>query len=694
MDNPADPAASLSRRLTLVGGPREALDLWVAEALAGLPDDDILWVGDEAVGSLRAVPHAQVTRHLGSETRLLVFNAYDGFDPDAFAAAVGTLRGGGDCVVLAPPLPHWPRFNDPYHARMATYPWRPGQLAPAFLERLVRTWCEDPRCRCLDTSSDPDLRLAARPTGDRLHLNREQQALIEQIVRVACGHARRPLLLSADRGRGKSTVLAYAAARLLGEGRLSRITVVAPHRRAVETLFVHARREAGLAPGPVADLVIAGNALRFRLPHDCLSDAEDPGLLLVDEAAALSVGVLQGLLTRANRLVFATTEQGYEGSGRGFRLRFEALVRERMPQFRRARLEQPVRWAADDALEALVGEGLLLNTEAPDAVAGALGIEKLSSAALRDDERLLRGVFGLLIGAHYQTRPSDLRRLLDDPGLVLWVAFSGASPCGVLLGTVEGGFDGDLVDSILAGRRRPRGHLLAQSLAVHAGRDAALVQRTFRIMRVAVHQDLRRRGIGSRLLETAAQWAASEGLDGLGCAYAIASDLLAFWMSRGLKPVRLGLRIDPASAAHTVMMLRGLSDRGRGLAVQAVERFRRDLPWSLGDVSSDLPVELAIALLRGRDCADLPLDEADLLCLDRIASGARDPASASPVVWRWLVHAAASGEEELQPLIARYLQHRPVAWVCEAYGIAGPAALARVLRERLAGARDVPGPSG
>lgn len=691
-----DPAASLPRRLLLLSGPPADLYRWLAQALDGVSTRDALWVGMHAIDGIAAMTPAQVHRRLGSESRLLIFDAHDGLDPDAFAAAVGTLRGGGDCVVLSPPLAQWPGYADPYHARIASYPWRPEQLGPAFVERLVRTWGDDPRCVRLTPSNEPELRLAPMPATGHLQLNHDQQALVEQVVRVAYGHARRPLVLSADRGRGKSTVLGFAAARMLRDGRMPRITVVAPHRRAVETLFHHARAQAGLAAAQVGDLALGNTTLRFRLPADCLAATDDPGLLLVDEAAALSVGVLARLLRRGNRLVFATTEQGYEGSGRGFRLRFEALLRHAMPRFRRARLETPVRWAPDDPLEALVNAGLLLNSELPALPSGPdiVRVERLPAAALQRDEGMLRGVVGLLVSAHYQTRPSDLRRLLDDPGLSLWVARNGRDLCGVMLVAVEGGFDDAISDLILAGRRRPHGHLLAQSLAVHAGFDALLAQRTLRVVRIAVHPAQQRRGIGRRLLAAARAWAISERLDGLGCAFGSENGLLAFWMAQGLRPVRLGLRIDPASAAHSLMMLDGLSADGRSLASAAVARFRRDLAWSLGDEYSDLPPELAVALLRGRDCADLPLDTADLTGLARIAAGARQPATATPVIWRWLVRAISDGAPGLEPLVARYLQHWPMRRVCEAYGIAGRAALDQQLRERLAGAENASRPNG
>ena len=137
-----------------------------------------------------------------------------------------------------------------------------------------------------------------------------------------------------------------------------------------------------------------------------------------------------------------------------------------------------------------------------------------------------------------------------------------------------------MASRVLSGERRPRGHLLPQSLAVHAGLDHLRLS-TLRVQRIAVHPQLRRRGIGQRLLEAVAAWATDRQFDLLGCAYGVDLPLLAFWQVAGFVPVRMGVRVDPASAAHSLFMLRGLSRAGRDLAWLGQRDFNAALPWSL-----------------------------------------------------------------------------------------------------------------
>ena len=70
--------------------------------------------------------------------------------------------------------------------------------------------------------------------------------------------------------------------------------------------------------------------------------------------------------------------------------------------------------------------------------------ERLDRDALMDDETTLAQVFGLLVWAHYRTRPFDLRQMLDAPEVSVQVLRHGESIVATALVAEEGGLDAPL----------------------------------------------------------------------------------------------------------------------------------------------------------------------------------------------------------------------------------------------------------
>jgi tRNA(Met) cytidine acetyltransferase len=600
---------------------------------------------------------------LGSECDCLVFDAGDGFHADAFGAVSGTLVGGGSLLLL---LPADTRRGGRFQQRVADVFGAGGGEGNGAV-----------RVRHAAAPGDT----GAAPARDPAALTADQAAAVDAVIRVARGHRRRPLVLTADRGRGKSAALGIAAARLLAAG-LETILVTAPSRLAVESLFARARE---LAPG------LAEDRLRFVPPDVLLRQPHDPDLLLVDEAAALPVGVLERLLRQHSRVVFATTVHGYEGSGRGFDVRFRPILAAVTPQWRALRLETPVRWAPGDPLEAAVYRALLLDAEPADvrrpdgSAARGLRVVRLERGDLAADETLLREVFGLLVLAHYQTRPSDLQRLLDEPDLDVWAVFADGRVAATALVAAEGGLEPALAEAVARGERRPRGHLLAQTLAAHAGFAAAARLRYARVMRIAVHPAAQRTGLGRMLLEALSDHYRGTR-DFIGASFGMTTGLARFWRRGGCLPVRLGMRRDPASGMHSLVVLRALG--GAGVQQLAVLRgaLADRLPWVLRDGLEDLEPGLVSALVQGLE--PVPERGTDRETVRRYAAGEADYAQALPALgraaWNRLAGAAPLEATERALLVAKLVQQRPWADVARACGFTGRPAAEAALR-RLAG---------
>ena len=653
------PAVCAPRRMHAWHGESAALRARAADYLRRLSAPRLLWVGREAAAPWRCETARQAMRHLGSECDVLVFDATEALDVNAFGALLGTLVGGGTLLLLLPP-----------RERALSG----GRFLRRFIGHLdANAWsARSPRAGApvgqVASIADP-----AALTGD-------QSRAIAAVLRVARGHRRRPLVLTADRGRGKSAALGIAAARLV-EGGAQRILVTAPSRPAVASLFDQLRRLQG-ARAPDGVVFLAPDDLMERLP------ATD--LLLVDEAAALPVSVLTRLLQHYARIAFATTVHGYEGSGQGFSIRFRQVLDATTPQWSQLQMHDPIRWTADDPLEAFGFAALLLDAE-PVAVA-TLGdpraedceFQRLDRDVLAGDEARLREVFGLLVLAHYQTRPSDLRRLLDDPDLELWTADYRGHAVATALIVNEGALPADLGRAVAAGTRRIGGHLLPQTLAAHAGFEAATRLRYARVMRIAVHPELQRRGIGSGLLLAVQSRARAAHLDLLGCSFGLRPDALDFWCKAGLRPVRVGLTRDAASGTHSGVLLQDLSAAGADLLGQARRHFAEHLPLVLADGLQDLPARLAAQLAQGLPAE--PLAGSDRATLAAFAAGQRDYAGVlAPLVcfvWRLMVSGALVRAEPQarDVLIRKVIQRHNWSSIAAALGLAGRRAVLAALR--------------
>ncbi|MGE5152952.1 MAG: GNAT family N-acetyltransferase, partial [Bdellovibrio bacteriovorus] len=465
------------------------------------------------------LPLASGTRLTGTETELLIYDAWSGLDPDGFGAATGALRGGGLLLLLTPPLEAWPDLPDPQAARIAVWPHEAESLERRFQRRFARVLlnaagvtlvCEGaplPSTPAARASSVADSRPPMAEPDPGTPATPDQRAAIEAILHLARGRAHRPLVLTAHRGRGKSAALGMAAARLVAAGCRS-ILVTAPRLDACESLFRHFDLTRAALADPAAPSLDPAGSVRFLAPDDLCQNRPQADLLLVDEAAGIPAPLLASLLDHYPRLCFATTVHGYEGTGRGFEVRFREVLDRRTPLWRRLSLEDPIRWSAGDPLEALVFRALLLDASPAELepsrrarLMDATELVRLDRDALTENESTLRQIFGLLVLAHYQTRPLDLRMLLDGPNIRVYCLRQGAQVLATLLAAEEGGVESEeLRQAIFRGDRRPRGHLLPQTLSAHWGLPEAPALRYLRVVRIAVHPALTRQGLGTRLL--------------------------------------------------------------------------------------------------------------------------------------------------------------------------------------------------
>ena len=390
---------------------------------------------------------------------------------------------------------------------------------------------------------------------------------------------------------------------------------------------------------------------------------------LIGKQACFPISVLLRFAEHTSRIVFSTTTAGYEGTGQGFRLRFDPELKTRYPERRRAEMSTPVRWQSGDPVESWLNYALCLKLTLIPCIDidGTTSIEQVSRESLMASPGFLESLYGLLVRAHHRTTPSDLQRILDAPNLNIWVARRSEFVVGVCVITAEGGLPPSLVDPIYNGARRPKGHFLPETLSVHAGMKNAPLMRFWRIVRIAVDGPSRRQGVGEALLKAIESAATTRGVDVLGASFGATEALILFWRSAKFRVVRIGVKRGRSSGLYSAVVIKPLSSDGVGLSTKLNERYMAYFPECLGEGLRTLEWSVARALFQERVHRRLvSSDDADILDLTDFVEGRRSFEIVSPSLKRALtdilseLDAAVCADEHWAFVIQKVFQHR--AW--------------------------------
>ena len=666
-------------------------------------------------------------------------NSVSDFDVDAFAALSGTLLAGGVFILLLKPS----QIEALDHLHSTDY------FLQRFLRQLSGEHCyfisqeqahlPELSALSLDTKADSNdtantqARLLAQPYGC---VTQEQTLAVDAVLKVLYGHRDRPLVLTADRGRGKSSALALAACQMLKAAKQPiDIIITAPSKQALKVFF--SQIEKHLPDAQLYATRVEHNKSRISFyPIDViLKEQPVANIMMVDEAAALPVHLLQLLLSHYHRLVFATTIHGYEGAGRGFSIKFRQVLQRLMPNWRKMHINEAIRWANDDPLEQFVFDSCLLNATLPNyentllaakVVTTEPGVEKQTKTVGKEDlsveligveqllknENLLREVFAVLVTAHYQTSPSDIRLLLNNQAISLFVLKRQDDVLGVVMLIREGQANETLVDLVRDNQRRLRDQFLPQSLLMHCGVKQSFKFSYQRVMRIAIHPQFQVQGLGSYLLNSLEQHVIAQGVDFIGASFAGNANLVRFWQQAEFIVARVGFSKDKASGEHSCVVIKALTPKAITLQQTITQQFYQQFDYWLTDEFKYLPAKLVWQLLNANvELKSRALTQDILLAVNDFSSGQRQYSSCVYALHQWLLwHCAeqkcaeqkcaeqktaeqdcAEKYEIVQyratqyetgpfnvdvlPLLARILQKNSVEQVCQQYGFTGKKAL-------------------
>ena len=537
---------------------------------------------------IHSVNAISMKRYLGQSHHLLLYKAIDEFNISVFSALCGCLSGGGLAVLIIPANhKHWSLLPDQqiydYHSHYAQ-----GELAPSYFKRWwqnqwhdyagVMVVTQQAQTEIAGNSVDEACLLVALSDSHTVIAKQEQTDFVAAVMTLSQQRTG-VLCLSGARGRGKSTALALACQTMYQADIPFVVTASASHGiESLQQQWQQLIQQDNLATEH--HFVALDYLLSNPMPTNTL--------VVIEEASTLPLALIRQILIGYEKVVFANTIDGYEGTGQGVRIKLPTLLKHVRKPCQYLQFHKPLRWQPDDHLETIINGCFLPPT--PDHILGAsevsndlnsVGQALVSSAKTKHISRhchdtkmctiqgqklskqplLLKDIFALLQQAHYQTSPQDLRLLLDHPHLTIhyWHNSLGQLMA-VVCSLYEGHLSSELSLNIAKGKRRIKGHLLPQILMQQAG-IAAMGEFGFqRIQRIAVHPLWQRQGLGSQVLsEITAYYDTNQSIDFIGASFAAESDVVAFWLKNKFQPVWAGLRMDTATGLPSLQVLQPLT---------------------------------------------------------------------------------------------------------------------------------------
>lgn len=552
---------------------------------------------------------SQYKQQLGTEYDIVIYNAFEGLKPSALYAIEGVIGKSGLLVILCPKFENWTEYEATHSG--ITFSFNTQHQTSIFIERMQQILLKDKSVayinrhkshlpftfvsKYLQNEASRSQRLMRNNLQNELSSN-QQNAFNDSLNNMKANKSIG--LVTAKRGRGKSTLLGRLAAEIVMNSSNTEIYITAPHinnaqRAQAEFKKVVRNLVSSTTPTIYQDCrKHIKSELEFIAP-DQIYHLPKQSTLIIDEAAAIAPSILLYACNKFTHVVMATTVAGYEGSGLGFNLRvlpkLKGLSSSLTASFHHGELHKPLRWFEGDALEVLftnifapfVTDLTFSDIQSQQRISAShltsAGTKQIDSHYHHLDKKwlikhdyILTQIVSLLTQSHYQTTPDDLMRILDasDQHIAVLANSHDLTLPTVLITSVavvahEGNIsfppNDPLLKGIMSSQRRVNGHLVAQNLTTTFCEDWFMTAKSWRISRIAVVPQFRRLGLGQCLLQYVRHSAEQAEVEYLSTSFGLTTELLSFWCSQNYNLLKIGARRDTSSGEHSGIMIASLT---------------------------------------------------------------------------------------------------------------------------------------
>ncbi|BEP17133.1 tRNA(Met) cytidine acetyltransferase TmcA [Pyrofollis japonicus] len=620
-----------------------------------------------------------IEKLLGTDNEAVIIATPKLLRPNLVAAAAETIISSGILVLVAPPLDDWnpggtmsiglyKRYLIESLYTMRSLFWADIDRDTIFIERLPNKAPGSVQERSYEPKSHVHRELLD------LALTQDQAIGLDMLVHHFRSKRGRGAFIVGDRGRGKSGLLGLFAAYLIASHMVGFLPITAPSPWNVQSFFrvlaraldtIRVRRYRIIRRG---DIIIGISGPWFHVRYHTPDRVEPGSFTIVDEGAALGPLRLRLIAYRAPRIAIATTIHGYEGSGRILSKIVENIVP--APRIT-IELQTPVRYPPGDPLEEWVYDTFMLRIDVEqrpiEVDMSKIRITEVDRARLVSNRKELRKLYSILVLAHYRNEPDDLALILDAPHHKLYAAYMGDEAVAVADVSIESGsspYEARIIPDLLA-----------------SSNPDALGLKGFRIVRIAVHPSMQRRGIGSYLLRYIEDGARKQGLDWVGASFG-RPDVIRFWLKNGYSIAYVSPLPSKATGEHNIAVVKPVGNHAESIITGIAKDMLRKLLLAGHTLYRGVPVETMAYILEGAPRLSQKilgeLTKEQIYRLKRAIQGSLDIESILDSYWLLLVNTILCrgglydiDYDERLPIIARLIQGKSLGDIVAITGKAG-----------------------
>lgn len=584
----------LHRRMLVVSGNNDFCEAAIHNVQAFVDEVSSISVVNFTGDTLKGKNRKQV---LGSECDIATLDCRDSFKPGDVMAVAGIVKRSGCLILICPALSEWVN-NISVWFLSEGFTLTQSRYLERFIKHLRNN--EYVAFHTEEKTTLPDTAMYRISEGltsnvyrGSLFKSEEQEQAYSRLYQ-ALSLNKLNALITAPRGRGKSSLLGIFIESLIRQGKsvlltserfdnvknvLSRIQqheIAGVRTQQASTANIQTQPSLGdknkTTTLGIVKWVPPDSALLYT------TEDEKYDIVIVDEAASIPLPDVYLIIANHKQWVLSTTLLGYEGSGSGF---IHKLIPSLPPSAIHLRLSTPLRWFENDPVEAFFNNVCLFEDDEScptqgkiEAISNGKTTEKydffISTFAILE-ELELQQIMSLLALAHYQTTPDDFMRLMDSPDvLVAILKLSGYVIAAAIINIEGGEYLRDTAFGIASGKRRPKGHLGAQRLTLLSAEAKVATFNYWRINRIAVNTKVQDKGIGSLLLKKVNKEAQKQSIDAICTSYGTTQRLDNFWTRNGFEIVDYGRKPNKASGETSALSVLPNTNKAKQLVSELV----------------------------------------------------------------------------------------------------------------------------